>query len=627
MKPSIKYFIVSVLICTLLANCIFAQIIIQPDPPLESLVERVVGELQFENVTYQGTNVTKSLFENAGTTNLGMDRGIILCTGDPYYIPGPNTDCFGVWPWNDPGHPLLDAIQSDGITRDAAVLEYDVIPETDTLTFSYVFASEHYPDWGTFYSDVFGCFISGPDPEGGYYTDKNIALLPEAGNITIQISTINNGYAPCGIIPMGPCVNCEYLIDNTNGQTLEYDAFTVLLDMSIPVIPCESYHVFMGIADGGLMSWSSSAVFIRESTYKTPALDISLHPSASDTILRIVEGCEGADIIFKLPNVDYAPLNVFLDYSQGEASPSAYPPGDFEEMLPEQISFEEGEDSVAIHLAPATDDDIEYNELLRIIVGYTLTCNMKYDTVDIILSDHFPMQIDQSENTSICAGDSTDIWVNPSFGSGPYFLEWGVNSSNDDTITVSPDSSTWYTFQIYDNCQDTVNDSIFVDVIPIPLVDLGPDTTICSGDTLVLQNSTGDYENYLWSTGDTTATISVYQPGTYSLSIVNSCGADEGAITVDQWPYPDPGLGPDLELCFGETAFLQATQGFLSYTWQDNSTEDFYTVTQSGLYFVNVEDVHGCTGADSVLAFIGNIVQLEDKIGRASCRERVYCEV
>jgi len=90
------------------------------------MVETIVGELHFENVTYQGANLTRSIFENGNTTNLGLDNGIILCTGDTYWIPGPNDECSGFIGWNDPGHPLLDEIQVVGETHDAAVLEFDV---------------------------------------------------------------------------------------------------------------------------------------------------------------------------------------------------------------------------------------------------------------------------------------------------------------------------------------------------------------------------------------------------------------------------------------------------------------------------------------------------------------------
>jgi gliding motility-associated-like protein len=69
-----------------------------------------------------------------------------------------------------------------------------------------------------------------------------------------------------------------------------------------------------------------------------------------------------------------------------------------------------------------------------------------------------------------------------------------------------------------------------------------------------------------------------------------------------------------LYLCFGETEVLNAAFGFVSYTWHDNSTDDYYIVTQSGIYTVTVEDINGCLGSDTVFAVMGDIVQLEDSL-------------
>jgi len=617
MKPLVKHFALLILLSGLQIHYLSAQILIQSNPDLDSLVKRIVGDLSYANPTYQGKDIAKAMFENGESTNLGLDRGIILCTGNPDYIPGPNDDCYVFNNWNEPGHPLLNEIQASNQTSDASVLEFNVVPETDTLSFTYIFGSEEYSNLSILFtnvSDVFGCFISGPNPAGSTYNFENFAILPDIGKITIQLYNINNGWSPCGIIPNGPCVNCEFFQHNVSSMTLQYDGFTVILEASIPVIPCETYHVVLGIADGGQFGNNDSGVFIEASDYKSPRFEISVEPSASDTVFKVVEGCSGADLIFKLPNADFAPVTAYLDYSLSSANPAAYPEGDFEEALPEQITFNEGEDSLAFHLAPISDGIVEGDELLRIIVAYTLTCSMKYDTVDIIISDYFPMQVQHCPDTIICDGDSVNIWAGPTLGSGPYLIEWDNIASGDDTITVSPDQTTWFPFQIIDYCQDTIIDSILVSVVSFPEFNLGPDTSICSGDEIVLDVSQGINTTYLWSTGDTTSSIIIADSGTYSVTVTNLCGEATDEIIIEQWPYPNPDLGLDLELCYGETAFLQASPGFISYTWQDNSTEDFYTVTQSGLYTVTVEDVHSCTGVDSLLAFIGNIVQLEDTI-------------
>jgi hypothetical protein len=80
-------------------------------------------------------------------------------------------------------------------TYDASVLSFDFVPETDTLRIRYVFGSEDYNEWvGHSYKDIFACFITGPNPSGGYYVDKNIAIIPDTTNTPITINAVNNGY-------------------------------------------------------------------------------------------------------------------------------------------------------------------------------------------------------------------------------------------------------------------------------------------------------------------------------------------------------------------------------------------------------------------------------------------------
>jgi gliding motility-associated-like protein len=162
---------------------------------------------------------------------------------------------------------------------------------------------------------------------------------------------------------------------------------------------------------------------------------------------------------------------------------------------------------------------------------------------------------------------------------------------------------------INDGC--TAYDSVYLYVDdPAISMNLGNDTTICQGDQIVLKPAVGIFNSYLWSTGDTTMSITVSTPGTYTLTVESGCGITSDQITVGNWPYPNPNLGPDLQLCSGQSALLEAAFGFSDYTWQDNSNIYFYTVYQSGVYWCDVTDIHGCVGSDTVYVSVANIVNL-----------------
>jgi len=228
----------------------FSQIQIDPTPTAEEMVEFLVGPgVYFDNVTFLGVDQAAGIFTNGGSTNIGLEEGIFLSSGNGAIIPGPNASCVSGANNSAPGHALLNNICTD-VTFDAAVLEFDFIPLNDTVRCQYVFGSEEYSEWVySMFNDVFGFFASGPDPLGGMYTNLNIALVPATGTTPVAINNVNNGYTGCEVVPTGPGTNSEYYVDNTFGTSFEYDGFTTVLTAWLLVVPGETYHFAVGVAD------------------------------------------------------------------------------------------------------------------------------------------------------------------------------------------------------------------------------------------------------------------------------------------------------------------------------------------------------------------------------------------
>jgi len=227
----------------------------------EMLVENIVGEgVQFTNVQYQGGELSKGIFTNGYSTNLGIDGGIILCTGYASILQGPNFNTGATGVNGTPGDATLTGMAGQP-TFDAAVLEFDVIPGSDTLYLKYVFGSEEYPEYVlNSYNDVFGFFVTGPNPDGGEYANKNIAIVPGSDpEVYVSITTINN------VIPSYP----EFYVDNTGGLTIEYDGFTTVLTAWLKIVPYEQYHIKMAIADAS-DEILDSGVCLEENSLFTP---------------------------------------------------------------------------------------------------------------------------------------------------------------------------------------------------------------------------------------------------------------------------------------------------------------------------------------------------------------------
>jgi hypothetical protein len=74
------------------------------------------------------------------------------------------------------------------------------------------------------------------------------------------------------------------------------------------------------------------------------------------------------------------------------------------------------------------------------------------------------------------------------------------------------------------------SDTINITINPLPVVNLGRDTSICTGSSVMLDAGNAG-ATYLWNNGSTTRTINVNQGGSYNVSVTNSAGC-RGADTI-----------------------------------------------------------------------------------------------
>lgn len=145
-------------------------------------------------------------------------------------------------------------------------------------------------------------------------------------------------------------------------------------------------------------------------------------------------------------------------------------------------------------------------------------------------------------------------------------------------------------------CQSS--DTIQVDYFPYPVVELGPNRTLCTGASLTL-DAGNPGATYQWHNSSTSQTFTVTQAGVYAVTVSsNGCTASDN-ITISTLAPPTPFvLGRDTTICLGDTLVLDATQaGIEAYVWLDGFTEPIYEVTESGIYLVSW--INGCGSANS----------------------------
>ena len=153
----------------------------------EQLIKNVlVGKgVEVSNIIYNGHEDAIGQF-NGAQSNIGIDNGIIISTGtvkDEMSSDGKKNGPIGPNNNNSKGSDwgrIGDSDLSDLIaetTNDAAIIEFDFVPQGDLIEFEYVFASEEYLEQANNpagFFDVFAFFISGPGING----QENRAIVP-----------------------------------------------------------------------------------------------------------------------------------------------------------------------------------------------------------------------------------------------------------------------------------------------------------------------------------------------------------------------------------------------------------------------------------------------------------------
>lgn len=236
---------------------LFAQLVVDPTATPEELVENIVDEsISYSDIIYYGDTLSSGVFSTIDTTDLGMEEGIILTTGRAILAIGPNDDSYVGYENTLPGHPLLSQVYS-AYSYDACGLDFNFIPNNDLILCKTIFGSEEYPESYLYWFEGFGVFFTGSKSDGNYYTDTNTANVPYTP-LPINVHNINN------TIPSYP----ELYIDNSNGQYIQYDGFTVAIDLYIYVIPDSTYNVKILTADYG-DRYYDSGVFIEKNSFKS----------------------------------------------------------------------------------------------------------------------------------------------------------------------------------------------------------------------------------------------------------------------------------------------------------------------------------------------------------------------
>ena len=235
----------------------------------------------------------------------------------------------------------------------------------------------------------------------------------------------------------------------------------------------------------------------------------------------------------------------------------------------------------------------------------TVSDNFGCTAVDsIVLDDPNPINVVPIVTPATCliSSDASATLFFPGGGSGNYSFLWD-DPANSTTISASNLTPGVYhvTITNQQGCQQIETVTVG-SAGPDPMPELGESGFYCSNTTITLDpgNAGGPYTTYSWSNGSSSPTLQFNGSGTTSVTVTNTQGCvGSDTITLTSITPDFVQLGPANQV--GVTSLtLNAGSGYVSYYWNNTQTTQSITVTNAGLYWVEVEDDNGCISRDSV---------------------------
>lgn len=198
---------------------------------------------------------------------------------------------------------------------------------------------------------------------------------------------------------------------------------------------------------------------------------------------------------------------------------------------------------------------------------------------------------------TVCQGDSA---LFDAQGGTNITYSWSTGDNTQTSWLTSPGPISVTKTDNNTGCTATDSANLFYNV-PVALMD----SSICTGTSITLDGSIANGQ-YVWSTGETTATITIDSAGTYFLdatdSILGCTSVDTMVLSL--WANPTPMLGADSTWC--DSVVLDAGTGMTSYVWSSGGSGQMETIFTSGLIDVMATDSNGCIGADTIDVTINN---------------------
>jgi len=217
--------------------------------------------------------------------------------------------------------------------------------------------------------------------------------------------------------------------------------------------------------------------------------------------------------------------------------------------------------------------------------------------------------ITASGPTNFCQGGSVTL---TGTGVGPFL--WSTGSTN---ASITASTANTYILSVTNGCgTDTISQIVTVDPVPLAVISGAP-AVVCPNETITLTATGGSA--YLWSTGATTATITINSGGNYSVTASNGCGSDMSSVIIGSSNLNVGLLADTLSGAFPlDVNFTNTSVSGNTFIWNfgDGASSPTnnaqHTFQSNGTYNVILTgtDILGCTDTAQITIYVYDDTQI-----------------
>ncbi|ESU26274.1 hypothetical protein FLJC2902T_27540 [Flavobacterium limnosediminis JC2902] len=548
---------------------------------------------------------------NSNSSGFPLANGLLISTGKASSAVGPNTTLLSEGPANWPGDSDLEQAIGENNTVNATVVEFDFVATTNYVSFNYIFSSEQY--------------LSNPNPNQCNYSDgfsfllrrnnsvinQNLGVIPGT-NIPVKVTTVRGSGTNC------PSANTDYF-DAFNGSNhpTNFNGQTKLMIAEADIVPGESYHVKLVIADQGNNLYDSG-IFIGGNSFNndfamgddrliadgnplcpgetlTVSPDYTVPGTLSYTWLKNdipipgyvnvnspVYTITSAGIYTIVANLGTCTIRGYINIEYGPSPNDAV-----------LIQCDDNSDGITIYNLNNVSQTITGGDSQMNIVGYFRNLSDAQNDQNAIAN---PQSYQNNQGNTVVAKVE-----NNQFGCINYA-----------SISLQVASNTINSILPVRAC-DTVapQDGLFPFDLNAISLQIQNNNTLPAGNSIQYFTDSQDAvtQNNQLSTPFTNTTANeqtIYAriatgPDCYAILPVT-------LIVISFPDLQDQAVG----ICDGESAILDAGSGYASYSWDTNPVQNTQTiaVTQAGNYTVTVTTAEGCTGTKTFIVAVSEMATI-----------------